>query len=354
MEGLKSLLINKEKSIFEAMKQLDQTAKRILFVVDDNNTLIGSLSDGDIRRYIIKTGQIYGKAENACNKNLYYVNTGFDKYKIKSEIKSKDIKYIPVVDNEKKIIEILINEENKDNIIVNSLEKLNIPVVIMAGGYGTRLEPFTKVLPKPLIPIGDKTIIEVIIEKFTQFGISNFWISINYKSSIIKAYLNDLSLPNINFIEEEKPLGTIGSLFLLKNKINEDYFILTNCDIIIDADFYDIFCYHKNKKNDITLIVSMQTHKIPYGVCKIMENGILTSIDEKPEYNFLISTGIYMINSNVIDLIPDNTFFHATDLLEKANKNGLKIGVYPISQNSWIDIGQWDEYKKVLERYRIL
>ncbi len=353
MNILNDILIDKGKTIIEAMKQLDKTAKRILFVVDENKSLIGSLTDGDIRRYILKFGKLDGFVEQACNKNPYFVFSGFDKEKIKNNMISKDLKYIPVLNEGKKIIEILINESQNNQISINPIEKINIPVVIMAGGFGTRLEPFTKILPKPLIPIGDKTIIEIVIDNFKQYGVSDFWISLNYKSSIIKSYLLDLPYDKLNFIEEQEPLGTAGSLYLIKNKIKSDCLVLTNCDIIIDADFYDILNFHKNKKNDITLIASLQSYKIPYGICEIKEDGVLENIVEKPEYNFLISTGIYIINREILKLIPSKKFFHATNLLSKAKSSGFKVGVYPISQNSWRDIGQWDEYKKVIERFKI-
>ncbi|MCX8059007.1 MAG: sugar phosphate nucleotidyltransferase [Spirochaetes bacterium] len=347
------LLVNKNTNIIDAMKILDKTAKKILFVVDENNKLIGSLTDGDIRRYILKTGSLDGEVKDVCNKNTFKVKLGYDKKEIVEEAISKEIKYVPVISDNDTIVEILILEESKIDSKLAIFKELKIPVVIMAGGFGTRLEPFTKILPKPLIPIGDKTILEIIMGKFYEYGILDFYLSVNYKSYIIKSYFSEINLPfNITYLQEEKPLGTAGSLYLLKGKIKSDYFILTNCDIIIDIDYYDLCDFHYKNNNHITIVVSAKNYKIPYGVCEI-KDGLLYEIKEKPEMNFLINTGMYVINSNVLNIIPENEFFHATDLINVSKRNNYKIGVYPISEDSWIDVGQWEEYKKVIERFKL-
>ncbi|MFN4219604.1 MAG: sugar phosphate nucleotidyltransferase [bacterium] len=351
MTDFKDLFINKSASIIEAMKQLDKTGKKILFVVDDDQTYIGTLTDGDIRRYILKTGKLEGKVLDACNKNSYFEKIGYDKNKVLSIMKENYLKYVPVLDNNQKIVEIISYEEREIKSKLQAIKSIDIPVVIMAGGFGTRLEPVTKILPKPLIPIGDKTILEIIMEKFLEYGIKEIWLSLNYKAYMIKSYLSELNLPiKINYIEETKPLGTIGSLYMLKNKINVEKFILTNCDIIVDIDYIDLLRFHKENKNDITIVSSVKNYNIPYGVCMIGDNGTLNKIEEKPEINFLVNTGMYVINSELLKLIPENQLFHATHFIEKAQKEGYKIKVYPISENSWIDVGEWNEYKKALER----
>ena len=354
MSYLIDLIIYKSVSIIDAMKQLDKTAKKILFVVDENQVYKGTLTDGDIRRYILRTGKLEGTVLDACNTNSYYVKTGYDKNKVLEQMKEKDLKYVPVLDDKGLIVEFIVNEEKDYELKIETLKKIDTPVVIMAGGFGTRLEPFTKVLPKPLIPINDKTILEIIIEKFIEYGIDQIWLSVNYKAYIIKSYLSELDFPcNINYIQEDKPLGTIGSLYLLKSKINYDKLILTNCDTIIDVDLIDLLRFHENMNNDITIISSAINYKIPYGVCKISSEGILNDIEEKPNLNFLINTGMYVINTKLIDLIPENSTFHATDLIKKSIEEGFKVGVYPISESSWIDIGQWSEYRKALRELAI-
>ena len=225
-----------------------------------------------------------------------------------------------------------------------------IYAVIMAGGKGTRLEPFTKVLPKPLIPIHEKPIIEHIIEKFFNIGVNDYYFTLNYKKRIIKAYFDELQPEySIRFIEEETPLGTAGSLRLLEGMLSGSFFV-TNCDVIINANYYDIFTFHEKNGYDITLVASAKEYVIPYGTCELSGNGELLHINEKPKLDFLINTGLYVLKPKMIDLIPPKQIYHITELVEKAINNGNRVGVYPISDDSWIDVGQWAEYKQALEK----
>ncbi len=258
---------------------------------------------------------------------------------------------IPVIDSKKNVVEILHWDEIFYNNKKNAIKKINIPVIIMAGGQGTRLQPFSEILPKPLIPINGKTILERIIEKFHIQGFQNFNFIINYKSLILKAYIQEIKEKfSINFFEEKKTLGTIGGILLAKNKILNNFFV-SNCDVIINADYLDLLDFHKKKSNDITLVASTKEYIIPYGNCKIDKKGNLTKIIEKPKYDFLINSGLYVFNKRVMKLIPPNKYFDFTHLVEIAKKNKYKIGVYPIYEDSWIDVGQWSEYKKSFERF---
>jgi dTDP-glucose pyrophosphorylase len=349
-----SIIINWNLSIKEAMKQLDKTAEKILFVIDDDSHLVGSLTDGDIRRWILSDGNIESAVKYGCNKNTYFVNINYDINKVKYEIMQRRIVYVPVIDKERNIVEFLVWDKLFDGQIrKRPKNELKIPVVIMAGGKGTRLDPFTKILPKPLIPIGDKTILEIIIDKFLDYDVCHFYITVNHKAKIIKSYFEELDFPyKITFLQENKPLGTGGSLKYLENRVNGP-FIVTNCDILIDADYSDILDFHIQKKNDITIVASMKNINIPYGVCEIENGGTLTKILEKPEYNFLVSTGMYILNSDTLPLIPENEFFHITHLMEKLKSQGGKIGVYPISDHAWTDTGEWGEYKKAIELFGV-
>ena len=224
--------------------------------------------------------------------------------------------------------------------------------VIMAGGKGTRLDPFTRILPKPLIPIGDKTILEIIIDKFMDYRVNHFYISVNHKAKIIKSYFEELDPDyDLTFLYEEKPLGTVGALKQLEGKI-EGNIVLTNCDIIIDADYADILKNHRDNNNGITVVASLKHYNIPYGICEIENGGTLVCIKEKPEYDFLVNTGMYIIDSKLVKFIPENEFFHITHLIEAVQKQGTRIGVYPISENSWIDTGEWVEYKNAIEKLK--
>ncbi|GAB4284895.1 MAG: hypothetical protein Kow0068_10100 [Marinilabiliales bacterium] len=223
--------------------------------------------------------------------------------------------------------------------------KINVPVVIMAGGKGTRMKPFTDVLPKPLIPIGNKTMIEIIMDEYNKHGIKEFYLSINYKGKLIKAYFEDFKEYIIHFIEEEQFLGTAGSLKLLNGKIHTPFFV-SNCDILIKGSYADIYNFHNNGNYDLTIVAAMVNYKIPYGVCKINKGGALKSIEEKPEYNFLINTGMYVLNPKILNYIPNNQFYNITNLINILKNTDHKIGVYPVSEGSYIDTGQWEQYKK--------
>ncbi len=351
LKDFEDILIDKNKTVIQAMRQLDETAKKILFVIDRNNKLIGSLSDGDVRRWILKGGKLDATIDVACFKGTYYVLQGYSIDEVSRIIYNKKISYVPVLDKSGKIKEFLVWDYLFTDKIRKSIKSsIRLPVVIMAGGKGTRLTPFTTILPKPLIPINNKSVLEIIINNFLDYNIENFYVTLNYKSKIIKSYFEELEIDyNINFINEKKPLGTAGSLSLLKDTIKSD-FILTNCDIIIEADYLDIVNHHFENENDITIVASMKNYKIPYGVCEIENGGNLKNIVEKPEYNFLVNTGMYIMRKDIINLIPDDTFFHMTDLINSAKNNEKKIGVYPISEKSWIDTGEWEEYKKALNR----
>jgi len=349
LKDFEEILIDKNKTVIQAMQQLDMTAKKILFVIDKDYKLIGSLTDGDIRRWVLKGGSLDSKIEEASFKQTYYVYHNYDVEKVKRDILDKKIAYVPVLNSDGSISEFLVWDRLVDDKLRKAVrESINLPLVIMAGGKGTRLDPFTYILPKPLIPVNNKSILELIIEHFTEYNIKDIYISVNYKSKIIKSYFEEIDKHyNLYFIDESKPLGTAGSLSLLKGEFNSD-FILTNCDIIIEADYLDIVNHHFKNKNDITIVASMKNYKIPYGVCEIENGGNLKNIIEKPEYNFLVNTGMYIISKNIINLVPEDTFFHMTDLINSAKENDKKIGVYPISEKSWIDTGEWEEYKKAL------
>jgi dTDP-glucose pyrophosphorylase len=344
-----NLMIRLGTSLKEAMKKLEETEQRILFVVDEHNRLAGTLTDGDIRRWILAEGGLDGQVELAFNIRPYTVDILYDIEHVKKVMLENKFSCIPVVNEEKKLVDVLFWDKVFGNVLDRKPNRtIQLPVVIMAGGKGSRLDPFTKILPKPLIPIGEKTILEVIIDSFVKCGVNSFYLSVNYKSKIIKSYFEELNPAYvIKYIHEDKPLGTAGSLRYLHGKEKKSI-IVTNCDIIIKADYYEIIKYHEDNNNDITLVASLKYYNIPYGVCEIENGGVLTQIKEKPEFNFLVNTGMYILKPETIGMIPESEFFHITDLIEKVKISGGKVGVFPISEKSWIDTGEWAEYKKAM------
>ncbi len=340
---IQKFLISPNNTIEEALQLIQKNSRRCLVVVDRKKKLLGTLSDGDIRGALLKNKKLKDKIFPFYNKKAkYLLKKNLNKEKITNLLKRFDI--IPIIKQDKTVEDIIFPGKKK-----NKKDNLNTSVVIMAGGKGTRMHPITKILPKPLIPLNDKPIISHIIESFTGSGIKNFVISINYKSEIIKAYFkeNEDDL-KINFLEEKIPLGTIGPLSLLKNKIKKDFFVI-NCDTILKIDYSDLFDFHKKNKNFVTIVASAKRFKIPYGVCNIDRRGNLKKINEKPNYNFLVSSGIYLINPKILKYIPQNKKFDFNEFIKILLLKNIKIGVYPIDDNLWIDVGKLSEYNKALK-----
>jgi NDP-sugar pyrophosphorylase family protein len=219
----------------------------------------------------------------------------------------------------------------------------------MAGGKGTRLKPLTHVIPKALIPLREKPIIQIIIENFASYGMKDFYISVNYKQEMIKQYLRDLknSKVKIKYTKEEMPLGTAGSLNLLKDHLSSTFF-LSNCDIVVDQNLIEVYRYHEANNNEMTIISALKNYHIPYGTITTSRGGILRSLTEKPELTFQVNTGVYILEPHLLREIPENKTYDITNLIKKIKIRGGKIGVFPVSENSWIDIGDWTEYRNAL------
>lgn len=347
---MKDITIHPSATIREAMEVLDKTAEKVLLVVDDKQVLIGTLTDGDIRRHILKARNLSGTIQDAFHPDpIFILQENVDPDKIKEVFLENKIDLIPILDQDRKVLDFISWEKAFGNNRRSEDQKLDVPVVIMAGGKGTRLEPFTRVLPKPLIPVGDKPMIDHIIDSFRVNGISEFYLTIHHKAKIIRAYFEEKEPDySVGFVEEDEPRGNAGSLKLLADKLDRPFFV-SNCDIIIEAEYADIYRFHTKNSYDITLVASAKQFNMPYGICELNGNGSLERVQEKPEYNYLVNTGLYVLNPSVIDLIPDNKLFHITHLMDKVRENKGTIGVYPVSEKAWIDVGQWAEYRKALK-----
>ncbi len=351
---LKSLLILPETTVKKAMQELDQTAERILFVVDENLKLLGTVTDGDIRRGLIDGLKFDASIKNVMHKDFTFIP--------EKEINSEEnigklmienrFEQIPVLDEAGRIRDVVLWTEifGKEK-TTKTVQIYPNQVVIMAGGKGTRLDPFTKVLPKPLMPIGNKPIIEIIMELFFKSGFKNFVYTLNYKKEFLKLFLKENNFNyNISWVEEDFFMGTAGGLSLLKDKIDDTFFV-TNCDSLLEIDFEKAFRWHKEQKTAVTVIGCHNEIKIPFGVLEI-SNGKLESILEKPVHDVIINTGVYIFEPYVIPLIPEKLKVDMDWLLTEVAKKH-KIGVYPI-YSGWFDMGQWGEYQKSIEKLGIL
>ncbi|MBU5676663.1 nucleotidyltransferase family protein [Alkaliphilus sp. MSJ-5] len=348
--NISDLFINENITIKEAIKKLDETAKKILLVTEDNK-LKGIVTDGDIRRWILKNGSLQEAVIYIMNTSPKYIYEK-DIDNAKEILMEKMVEAMPVVNAKKEVVDIVFWNDNFGNKL-NHFNKLETPVVIMAGGKGTRLEPYTKILPKPLIPIGDTPIVERIINRFNEYGCDKFYMTVNYKKNMIKAYFNELDKAyEIEYVEEEKLLGTAGSLSLLKVELKDTFFV-SNCDILIDANYSDMIKCHRKNNNKITLVTSLKHYTIPYGIIEISESSEVESMIEKPEYDYLVNTGMYILEPEVLKDIPEDTFYHITDLINKYIDRGEKIGVYPVSDKEWLDMGQFKEMENMFERLGI-
>lgn len=348
MLGRKDNIVSRNTTCIEVLKQMDASRSKVLLVMDENK-FEGLITIGDIQRAIIKNIDIKTPIFEIIDKNKTYASTSDSQERVKQLMISMRAELMPVLNENKELVKIYYWEDLfSDAGRINSNTEINLPVVIMAGGKGTRLSPLTNIYPKPLIPVGEKTIIETIMDRFLLYSCNRFFISVNYRAEMIENYFNFVNNRNyhIQYFREDKPLGTAGSLRLLKNKIDTTFFV-SNCDILIDEDYSQILEYHRKNKNELTVVAAMVTYSIPYGTICTGRDGLLETIEEKPSLSFKINTGLYIVEPSVINEIPDD-FFHITHLMEKLHKQGRRVGVYPISQNDWKDMGDWKEYLKFI------
>ena len=349
-DNVKAFLLPQTHTIRQAMEQLEKTEEKIVFVVDEESRLVGSLTDGDIRRWILSDGDLKAEVLRICNRSPYVAKEGFVIDQLRIEMLNGNFGCVPVISSSREIIQLVFWKELlQGEVDVKLKRQLNLPVVIMAGGRGTRLAPFTNVLPKPLIPVGDKTIIELIIDQFLPYGLDQFHLSINYKSKILKSFFEELTPDySVSFLEEREPRGTAGALRALYSPVRENL-IVTNCDIVIEADLAELVSFHQDNDYDLTLVASLKDYNIPYGVCELEKGGSLARIKEKPQYSFLINTGMYVVRRDRLDLIPEEAKCDMTDFIEEIKRAGGRIGVFPIGENAWTDTGEWTEYRKALD-----
>lgn len=347
--NVEKYILNRDASLVDAMKVIDTNRGEAVYIVNENSELVGSLTDGDIRRWILKTGRLDVTAGEIMHCNVSYLTT-YTSEDEESYMITKNISSAPIVDENMRVIDIVFNPNSVSIGQDTSNELQGIDIIIMAGGKGTRLYPYTKILPKPLIPIGDIPIIERIINRFCLYGANRFYVSLNYKKGMIKSYFDDLNKSyDIIYVEEDEPLGTAGSLKLINQTLSNPI-IVTNCDILIDAAYDEIIRYHKRSHNDMTIVSSLKNTPIPYGVIHSKEHGLVSYMEEKPQITCMINTGMYILDSEYINRIPKGEVYHMTNLADLLIKEGKKVGMYPISEDSFLDMGQFEELKNMEER----
>lgn len=342
--------ISEEDNLKSALEQLGKVSIKVLLVVDAEECFVATLTDGDVRRAILAGASLETKVSQISNYHPMFLEVD-DKDVAERILLERKLIALPIVDIAQKIKKVyVIGEAQKQDVV----PLIDIPVVIMAGGLGTRLYPYTKILPKPLIPIADIPISERIIQSFQKIGCKEFYMVINYKKNMIKAYFNDLDHEyKIHFVEEDIPLGTGGGLSLIKEYIS-DTFVLTNCDIIIMDDVRSIVKHHKEAQNKVTIVCSLKNFEIPYGIVNFAEGGEIESFVEKPGMSFFTNTGYYICEEEIFDYVGYNEKIGMPDIVERMRVDGLKIGIYPISDNAWLDMGQFDSMESMERRLKVL
>lgn len=341
MNNYKKHLISTGTTIKNALNILnDLSEDAIAFIVDDENQLIGSLTDGDVRRALIKDASLNQPVDDIIQSNPKYIRQfNFDVRKV-VEYRKNNFRIIPVVDSKKRVIDIINFRIRKSYLPVDA--------VIMAGGKGTRLRPLTLKMPKPLLRVGNKPIMEHNLDRLISFGINNFWFSVNYLGEQIEEYFGDGRKQNINieYIKESKPLGTAGALSKIDG-FKHPYVLLTNSDILTNLDYEDFFLKFFEMDAEMALVTIPYKVDVPYAVLETKSNFI-KSFKEKPTYTYYSNGGIYLMKREVVQRIPKGTFFDAPDLMQELINEGKKVYSYPLS-GYWLDVGKPEDFEKAQE-----
>ena len=351
MLELAPFIVHHHMSTREAFKKMDNNGAKFILVADNQKKIIGIVTDGDLRRAIWSSTSLEDPVEAIANRNFMSSEYGTSAQELTKLFKKNGhFRVIPIL-KDGYLRDLAFRESFQVGGNGSHTEFLDLPVVIMAGGKGTRLDPFTRVLPKPLIPIGNQPIIEIIMDYFARYGMTNFWLSLHDKSKMIRAYFEDFGEKyDIKYVEELESLGTIGALSLLRSHLNRPFFV-SNCDIVVDTDYSKIYKFHQAGGHSLTIVGSMQHYHIPYGVCEINGDGSLNRMKEKPEIDAVVNTGMYLLNPNIMDYVPEGKRLDINHLIDDLKADGHSIGVYPVSSNSWMDVGQWDQYQRTVDKF---
>lgn len=344
MKSIEKIKLNSNATIKEALQIIDKAAMQIALVVDENRKLIGTLTDGDIRRGLLGGHSLQSSIKPVIYKNPTVAKISDTRDDILKLALSKKLHQIPIVDENNELKGIEEIEE-----LVKPATKQN-KVILMVGGLGTRLRPLTKKIPKPMIKVGNKPILQTIVEKFAEYGYKNIEMCVNYKSHVVQDYFkdgNDYGV-NIEYILEEKRMGTAGALSLLKKKPKEPFFVM-NGDLLTNINFKHLDDYHCNSGALATMCVKEYDIKVPYGVVNMSEN-IITSIEEKPIHKFFVNAGIYMFSSEVLKYIPKSKFYNMPTLFNQLISKNKRTVSFPIREY-WTDIGRMEELERANNEY---
>jgi dTDP-glucose pyrophosphorylase len=345
MMRVEEIFVTEDTTIRDALKIIDKSTKRIALVVDEDKHLLGTIVDGDIRRGLIRGVGIDALVGEVMFKEPMVCHASDSQEQILRIALSKKLYQIPIIDEEGMVVGL----EELDDLL--HTPTYNNKVVLMVGGLGTRLRPLTNTTPKPLLKVGNRPILETIIENFSKHGFREFILSVNYKSEMIEAYFGDGSKfgVKIEYIHEDKRLGTAGALSLMRDRLSDDFFVM-NGDILTDINYERLLSYHQVSNSDATMCVREYEHQIPYGVVDIEDEAVV-SIKEKPLLNFYVSAGIYMLSPSTLHYIPDDTFYDMPTLYEKLIEEKKNVNSFVLDEY-WLDIGQVEEYERANSEFK--
>lgn len=345
MKNFKQAFVRENLTLRQIMKNMNNSALGIALVVDKDSRLLGTVTDGDIRRALLQGNELEDNVLEVMNSTPYTVKLNTPDEDIRDLLIEKKIKKIPVLNDYGQVVNIRILEE-----FLKKPSKKENQVILMAGGLGSRLRPLTYDIPKPLLKVGEKPILEIIVDQFKSQGFNNFLITVNYKSDQIKNYFQDGKSfgVNIQYVEEKKRLGTAGALSLLTEKPQQP-FIVMNGDLLTKINYNSFLEYHINGDYAISVGGREYEFQVPYGVLDIDDEEVI-SLKEKPKFKFFVNAGIYVITPNLISNIPLNTYYDMTTLIDEVLQDNGKVGCFPIYEY-WMDIGQHEDFQKAHADY---
>ena len=346
MINYKEHLIVKSSPVSKALEKLNKIAPdSILFIIDENEQLIGSITDGDIRRGLLKGLAVSDKLTDFMQNKPHFIVKGEDTFDKVINLREQSINIIPVLNQNGQVLKVINFRQLKSYLPVDA--------VIMAGGRGSRLSPLTDTVPKPLLKIGDKPILEYNTDRLRKFGIDDFWISLRYLGEQIENYFKDGSSRaiDVRYIWEDEALGTVGAVSKIED-LKHDTVLITNSDVLTDLDYEKLYQHFIKEDADMSVVTIPYTVNIPYAVLEMIE-GKVKSFKEKPSITYYSNGGIYMVKRKVLDLIPKDKFFNATDLMEVMIAKGMKVTSYSLI-GYWLDIGKPDDFQKAQEDVKFL
>ena len=347
---IEQFIVDGSETIRVALQKMNEGGQGFIAVYREVK-VYGIITDGDVRRAILQGVDLGEEVSSIANTRFRYLEA-FDRQKVEEIFAHTPVRHLPII-QEGRLVEVIFEEAFflEEGESGNQQAVLDVPLVIMAGGRGTRLYPYTKVLPKALVPVHGRPILEMIIDRFKEYAVNSVFISVNHKAGMIRAYFEDVQQEDIgiHFFQEDHPLGTAGALHLMKTSLDRDFF-LSNCDILVKTDYREVLDFHRQNYFAITIVGALIHHRMPYGVCRIENGGTLIDLVEKQEHDYLVNTGMYVVSPRVLPLIPEGVALDMNELISLVQSAGQRVGVFPIPQNAWLDIGQLDNYNHLLEK----